>query len=643
VDESLLRDILESVGEGILVVDNNGRVTHANKLFGQMWRIPHQLIETRDDQKLLAFVFDQLEDPVSFLDRVRQLYLSTEEDIDTIRFKDGRLFERTSKPLLKDGKITGRVWSFRDVTDRKQAEYALWKSEQKYSNLFKQSNDAIIVHDPTGQILEINQRAVSQFGYARDEMLTMSVKDLHPPHAEETSRQALETIQREGYVKIEIDFVRKNGHTFTAEVSSSMLEVNGRHLIQGIVRDISERKLAEYRAQDLQRRLARMEKMESLAILAGGVAHDLNNMLGPLVGYPELILRKLPEDSPIRNQIRKIGQAAGDAVDVIQDLLSLARRGRYDMQPISVNEVITGFLDSRAYTRLSEEHKGIKVTLELTEDLPLIHGSAAHLAKVIMNLVHNAFDAMPEGGTVTISTEHHKMSRLDSGYAAIEAGEYITIRVTDTGIGIAEENLKRIFEPYYSKKKMGISGSGLGLAVVYGIVKDHHGYYDIFSEVGVGTQFVLYFPVTTENAQTAEGSGEIAGGTESVLVIDDVLEQRDLAGDLLASLGYRVDAAANGPEAVRLIKENNYDLLVLDMIMEEDCDGFDTYRQIVEFRPRQRAVIVSGYAETERVHKTQELGAGEFVRKPYTLETLGRAVRRELDKTGYATGTAPIE
>ncbi len=504
----ILRSTIESTADGILVVNDQGQTVYANKKFAQMWRIPQDLMDTHDDEKFLAFVLDQLQDPQLFIDKVHRLYKSHEIDIDTLYFKDERVFDRYSCPLIRDGEIGGRVWSFRDVTEKVQSE--------------RQKNQ-------------------------------------------------------------------------------------------------------------LKEKLERARRMESLGILAGGVAHDLNNMLGPLVGYPELILRKLPEDSPVRQQIIRMGRSAKDAADVIQDLLSLARRGRYEMEPLDLNNVIRGYLDSHAAAKMIENSPNIKLNVNLDDENCLILGSSVHLSKAIMNLIVNAFDALSEGGQVSITTNHEHLTHLRGGHDRISPGEYIVFSVKDNGPGIDKADLEKIFEPYYSKKKMGTSGSGLGLSVVYGIVKDHSGYYDVFSKPGDGAEFVLYFPITNREAIRAEEIVDDFSGHEKLLVVDDSFEQREVATALLTTLGYDVSAVSGGRAALEYLKTNLVDLVLLDMIMENDFDGLDTYREILKIHSSQKAVIVSGFSATDRVEKTLELGAGRYIKKPYTRQDIGRAVRETLD------------
>ena len=262
-------------------------------------------------------------------------------------------------------------------------------------------------------------------------------------------------------------------------------------------------------------------------------------------------------------------------------------------------------------------------------------GSPVHLTKSIMNLVTNAAEAMAEGGTVRISTHNAYIDRPIGGYDNVEAGDYVVVTVADTGVGISPEDKERIFEPFYTKKIMGTSGTGLGMAVVWGTIKDHHGYVDVQSTPGEGTKFILYFPATRaqrQPAKAAEDLGRYQGHGEFVLIVDDVREQREIATQILQQLGYRVSSVSSGEEAVEYLQHHSPDLVLLDMIMDPGMDGLETYKKIHELRPIQKTILVSGFSETERVREAQELGAGEYVRKPYLIETIAVAVRKALDQ-----------
>jgi two-component system cell cycle sensor histidine kinase/response regulator CckA len=252
-----------------------------------------------------------------------------------------------------------------------------------------------------------------------------------------------------------------------------------------------------------------------------------------------------------------------------------------------------------------------------------------------MNLVSNAAESISGKGEVTIRTENRYLDKAVRGYDAVEEGDYAVLTVSDTGIGIPVEDRERIFEPFYTKKTMGRSGTGLGLAIVWGTVKDHNGYIDVQTEVGQGTTFTLYFPVTREELIVQQQKIPIERYMckgESVLVVDDIAEQRDVAAGLLARLGYEVHSVSSGEEAVEYLKGNKSDILVLDMIMTPGIDGLETYKRVLEVNPQQKAIIVSGFSETDRVKEAQKLGAGAYVKKPYMMEKIGLAVRKELDR-----------
>lgn len=522
------------------------------------------------------------------------------------------------------------------MMERQNAEETLRDSNALYRTLFESANDAIFLMNDDC-FVDCNAQTLKMFGCAREQIIGHPPYEFSPdrqPDGSDSKEKAVSKIQaalHEGPQFFEWLHCRLDKSPFHAEVSLTRMELDADVFLMAIVRDVTERKNAEEQEKVLRERLDRAERFESLVVLAGGVAHDLNNILGPLVGYPELILRKLPPDSSMAKQVQRMADSAQQAADVVQDLLTLARRGRYEMTSISLNDVITAYLDSPGYIRLTELHRGVALTCRLDASLGRIHGSACHLSKVIMNLVVNAYEAMPNGGAIEISTSQEYRDKLLSGHANIEKGDFVLFRIRDTGPGINQEDLVRIFEPYYSKKAMGISGSGLGLSVVYGVVKDHKGHYDVFSEVGKGTEIVLYFPVAREADDRSDGHHTNACGSEAILVVDDAASQREVAAELLSSLGYCVATAENGHAALDYLRVHQVDLVVLDMIMEDGFDGLDTFREIKKIRPSQKAIIATGFSPTDRVHQALKIGAGAYVRKPFTREDIGRAVRRTLD------------
>jgi PAS domain S-box-containing protein len=436
---------------------------------------------------------------------------------------------------------------------------------------------------------------------------------------------------------LECRVIRPDGslrHLWVEAGELTFIRVGKPKSLTGIALDITERKHLETERLGLEERLRRAEKMEAIGLLAGGVAHDLNNVLGVLVGYSELLLETLAKTDPLRRYAEKILGSGLKGAAIIQDLLTLARRGVSASETVELNRVIAEYWQSPEFEALKGRHPLVGFRVALAEGLLNIKGSSVHLGKTVMNLVSNAAEAISEDGEVTVRTENRHLDRPLQGYDDMPVGDYVVLTVSDTGSGIPPEDLEKIFEPFYTKKVMGRSGTGLGLAVVWGVVKDHGGYLDVRSREGEGSVFTVYFPVTREPLGTQREPASLSayrGRGETILVVDDVPEQRELATSMLTRLGYRVSTAASGEEALAWLKANRAELVVLDMIMDPGLDGLETYRRILEIRPGQKAVIVSGFSETERVRQAQALGAGAYVRKPYILENIGLAVRRELE------------
>ena len=526
----------------------------------------------------------------------------------------------------------------RDITANKGAEEALRESEKKYRRLVENALVGVYQVEKSGKFIMANERMAEIFGYDSAGSLISSVGSVANLYARSEDRPVvLADIEVKGAVYgRNVEFRKKDGEIVWIKLHTRVVREDEKTIYEGLMEDLTESKRAEEERTKLEEKLARSRKMEAIGTLAGGVAHDLNNILGGLVSYPELLLLQLPEDSPLRKSILTIQKSGEKAAAVVQDLLTLARRGVVVTEVVNLNDVIADQLKSPENEKLQLYHPGVNIDSHLEKDTLNILGSSTHLSKTVMNLVSNAAEAMPERGEISISTENRYVDRPIGGYDNVKEGDYVVLVISDTGTGISPDDMEKIFEPFYTKKKMGKSGTGLGMAVVWGTVKDHNGYIDVQSTEGKGTTFTLYFPVTREKLPKDKSHlaiGSYSGDGESILVIDDVEEQRNIASGMLKELGYSVAMVSSGEEAVEYLKTNKADLLLLDMIMAPGMDGLDTYRKILEIHPGQKAIIASGFSETDRVKAIQGLGSGAYIRKPFLLERIGIAVKKELDKS----------
>jgi signal transduction histidine kinase/ActR/RegA family two-component response regulator len=399
--------------------------------------------------------------------------------------------------------------------------------------------------------------------------------------------------------------------------------------------EIEERKQAEESRNEFEARLHRAEKMEAIGTLAGGVAHDLNNILSGIVTYPELLLMDMPRDHRLYKPLKIIKSSGDKAVVIVQDLLTMARRGVANQQPLNLDHLIEDLLKSPECTNIFTNHPNVTFRTNLNAKLVTMNGSKVHLQKSILNLIANAAESITAAGSISITTSNHYIDTVLKSYDHVREGEYIKLRIEDDGIGIAPENLKRIFEPFFTTKTMGRSGSGLGMAVVWGTVKDHGGYIDVTSKPMQGSTFDLYFPLlrnTFELANKEVKLDDLKAEGESVLVIDDVQEQREIASIMLTRLGYKVETVSSGEKAIDYLRHNAVDILLLDMIMPPGIDGLETYRQTIKMHPQQKAIIVSGFSENEKVVEAQKLGAGPYLKKPYKLIDIASILRTVLRK-----------
>lgn len=526
----------------------------------------------------------------------------------------------------------------REIEERKEAVNALKRSEQKYRELANSLPQIVFETDEAGNITFANRNAFRAFGYETGD-IEKGINLFHMviPADREKMRENFQKIIS-GVVKrgSEYTALRKDGSTFPVLSDAEIIKKDVNRVgILGIAIDLTDKKNEERKQREIEAQLQRAQKMEALGTLAGGVAHDLNNILSGIVGYPDLLLMQLPPDSPFRRPVMTMQESGKKAAAIVQDLLTLTRRYVIVDKTVNLNDVINEYLASPEFDRLISYHSTVKIRTRLEDGLLNIKGSPVHLLKTVMNLVSNAAEALPDGGDIIISTENRYLDQPLRGYDDVAEGDYAVIRICDNGTGISPHDIGRIFEPFFTKKSMGKSGTGLGMTVVWGTVKDHNGYIDVKSAINKGTEFTLFFPVTRGAIDPKEREEELSlyyGRGESVLIVDDMKSQIDIAREMLDQLGYSVSAVTSGEEAIEYIRHHKTDLVILDMIMLPGLDGLETYKRILEINPGQKAIIATGFAETIRVKSTMSLGAGAYIKKPYTLVTLAKAVRAELGR-----------
>jgi PAS domain S-box-containing protein len=581
--------------------------------FGFLFWIADSYFEYRFFHQNLSFLL--LEGPETFLDSL------------VLKVPPHSLFVRFSflfAALL--GGILAAIFFHTKVRN----DEALRISEERYRNIFETAKDAIILcNRETDAIVDVNRAAIELYGYSRDEMREVQFRRLlagtgtTPAPSEDICSVAPLQHHR-----------KKNGEIFPTELSVSTNYLNNHHIRTIVIRDLSERTRAEQVKRQLELQLHQAQKMEALGTLAGGVAHDLNNILSALVGYPDLLLLDLHDDSPLKKPLLTIRKSGQKAADIVQDLLTLARRGVTITQTVDLNTVISEYLQSLEFKNIQAAYPEIAFDLQLQNNLLPVVGSPVHLSKTVMNLVLNAMEAIAGPGKITISTRNIHVDKPIIGFEPVREGDYVRLRIVDTGAGISTADLPRIFEPFYTKKVMGKSGTGLGMAVIWGTVKDHNGSIDLKSIPGEGTRFDLYFPVSRGNHIHREEKDEAPSymGSETILVVDDIEDQRDIIEHMLTRQGYRVTTADSGEAALEYLRKQSFDLLILDMIMDPGIDGLRTFQLARQTNPRQKAIISSGFSETDRVREALRLGAGTYIRKPYVLKELAKAVRHELDR-----------
>jgi len=532
----------------------------------------------------------------------------------------GRFFLVSCTPVFDGrGNLDIIIHIATDITLRKKAEEALKETEERFRILLNQGYDGIFIHEGFN-ILDLNQRMTDILGYSFPELLHTSIFNHLTPASQRLVQEYIRS-GKGGYYEIEL--LKKDGRVVNAEACGASCKFRGRDARIVAIRDITEQK-------KLQEQLRQAQKMEAIGHLAGGVAHDFNNILSAIIGYAHRTMMKLKSDDPLRVNIEHIISSSDKAANLTRSLLAFSRKQLLIPKPVDINHIVLNI--KKILDRIIGEDIDLKVNFDI-EDL-IITGDRGQIEHALMNLATNARDAMPEGGTLTMTT---RKVEVDDKFIQMhkdgKRGIYASITVSDTGIGMDKKTMENIFEPFFTTKEVG-KGTGLGLAMVYGTIKQHNGFINVYSEPGEGTTFNIYLPLAEPGAGHTEKNetGTDVSGNENILLIEDNQTVRKSIRDLLQEFGYNVMDAADGDQAIALFKENmgSLHLVVSDVIMPGQS-GKEVYDELKKERPDIKMLFVSGYSADILTKKGIMGEKINFVSKPVNPDVFLKKVRDILD------------
>jgi two-component system cell cycle sensor histidine kinase/response regulator CckA len=631
---SSLRATLEATADGILVVDLTGSVLWFNQKFLDLWSIPDELAQAADDEALLAHVVEQLAHPEAFVQKVQELYADPDaEDFDVVEFKDGRVYERFSIPSRLGGQSVGRVWSFRDRTAQRMDAEQLRMSESRLSTILDSEPGCVKLIDREGALLEMNRAGLQIIeADSIEDVVGMCIYDV----VAEEDRQA---------------FIDLNARVFEGERGSLAFDLvglkGGRRRVETHAvpfRDASGEVIAHLAISlditervRLEEQLRRSQKLEGIGRLAGGVAHDFNNSLTVIANYAHFISDGLPNNDRLREDAAEIIQATDRAASLVRQLLAFSRKEVVRPRVLELNEVVADI--ERVLRRTTGDDIEIRVKPMRAPAYVLV--DPGQVEQVLLNLGLNARDAMPNGGVLTVASSLVEFDQEAVAFLPdVEAGSYGCLTVSDTGVGMDDDVKAQLFEPFFTTKGLGL-GTGLGLASVYGVVKQAGGHVAVESESGVGSTFYVYLPVTEERPVVdPESVTSLPNGTgERIILIDDEEPVRRLATRILEHAGYDVLALGSGAEALDQISpEVRYDLLLTDVAMP-GMSGVELANRLTGQHSELKVLLMSGYTEEVLFPNQEAREDRSLLQKPFGKDELLNKVRELLPTDGSALST----
>jgi PAS domain S-box-containing protein len=630
--ERRFRSLVQNSSDLVVIVAPEGTILYASdsarRIVGYE---PAALLGTR----LLDYLSEGDHEPVQGLLQNANGKPSVSGPVEfTMRHADGSSvwLEAVGSNLLHDATIRGIVLNARDVSERKRADRALRESEERYRDLFDNASDLVCMTAPDGSLLYVNQAWKLGAGYGDDDINQLQLQDILQPDCRSHYQAVLQRVLAgERLDHVELVFMPKEGQAITVEGNLSCTFKDGQpSVVRGIYRDITERKRME-------EHLRRAERMQAAGKLAGGVAHEVNNMMTGVIGFSEFLLRSLDPDDPRREDVEEVIKAGTRAADVTRQLLAFTRQQFLRPQVVEINAIVSE-MEKMLRRSLGEDHQ---LELRLSSNAGQLRADRGQLEQVLLNLVLNARDAMTGHGRVTIETAP---ATWDAAYAErhggvdIPLGRYVMLAVTDTGCGMDAETQSRIFEPFFTTKMVG-QGTGLGLSTVYGIVKQSGGFVWVYSEPGQGSVFKVYLPEASAPRvldQGVEAAQPPAGGSETVLVVEDEEIVRNLALRGLREHGYTVVEARNGAEALAYVREHPgaVDLVISDVVMPE-MGGRELGQSLTLFDPDLPVLYISGYTGDDVVQRGLLDPGAPFQQKPFTPNALASKVRTMLDQRSH--------
>ena len=538
--------------------------------------------------------------------------------------KDGSTVwvEVTARPILdENGEISRIIGVSRDVSERVAAQRALEKSEARYRTLFEDSRDTIYITAKTGEFIDINPAGEALFGYTREEIIGLNILDLYENPDER--KRFIQEIESKGEVRdYSLRFRKKDGTGIDCLITATLWkgEDNTIYGYQGIIRDITLQKRFKEHLQHIQ-------KMEAIGTLAGGIAHNFNNLLMAIQGNTSLVLMKTPPADPNYKKLKTIERHIQYGSELSNQLLGFARGGQYQVKTMNLNPLIR--MSAKMF---SSTRKEIICHTRLDPDIWSVAADPGQIEQVLMNLFVNACQAMSDRGEIHIQTENITLSEFQLAAFQATPGSYVKISVTDTGIGMDDQTQQKIFEPFFTTKQQG-EGTGLGLSSVYGIVKHHGGYITVYSEIGKGTTFNIYLPATQKApAEEKELTDTLLKGSETILVVDDEKIIAETGQIMLEELGYTVLTANSGQAAMETYSQNKdrIALVILDMIMP-NMSGRETFEALKRANPDIHVLLASGYSVNGTATELLRQGCSGFIQKPFNLIQLSKKVREVID------------